>query len=120
MRLARRSYHQALPDTLTANTMILDWFNAKEAVAFGESLASEIALQMPLEAVQKKRRSEKKGFNALNGLVLRVRAFGLQTPLNIYKKAKFLNVIKWQLRGSGYDEPFINEVIVLFTAALNT
>jgi hypothetical protein len=49
-----------------------------------------------------------------------VRAFGLQTPLNIYKKAKFLNVIKWQLRGSGYDEPFINEVIVLFTAALNT
>lgn len=101
-------------------TMILDWFNAKEAVAFGESLASDIASQMPLAPLKTKPRPAKKSSKALDGLVFRVRAFALKTPLNIYKKAKFLNVIKWKLRESGYDEPFINEVVVLFTAALNT
>lgn len=100
--------------------MIFDWFNAQEVVAFAETVATDISKMVPLVPQKIKARTGKKSRNDLDDLVYRVRSFAKKNPLNVYKKAKFLNVIKWKLRESGYDEAFISEVVVMFTAAMST
>jgi hypothetical protein len=50
--------------------------------------------------------------------VLRTRTFAQQHNLNVYKKAKLLNTIKWELRDSGHEETLINEIPALLTPLL--
>ena len=99
--------------------MISTWFNASEAVAFGEEIADEVERLFPLEERRTKPRNAKKEQNKLGALLIRVKAFSSRTPLNIYKKAKFLNTVKWKLRDAGHDEQFVNDVVALLTTSLN-
>jgi hypothetical protein len=41
-----------------------------------------------------------------------------QHKLIVYKKAKLLNAIKWELRGAGHQETLIDEIIALLTPLL--
>lgn len=99
--------------------MITTWFNASEAVAFGEEIADEVERLFPLEERRTKPRNAKKEQNKLGALLIRVKAFSSRAPLNIYKKAKFLNTVKWKLRDAGHDEQFVNDVVALLTTSLN-
>lgn len=99
--------------------MILDWFNAGEAVTFGREIAREIDRLFPPTPQNKKSTSAKKDQKKLDSLMVRTRTFAQQHKLNIYKKAKLLNTIKWELRDGGHEEALINEIIALLTPLLN-
>jgi hypothetical protein len=44
-----------------------------------------------------------------DGLITRIRTFSLKHKLNIYKKAKLLNTIKWEMKGAGHEEVIIKD-----------
>jgi hypothetical protein len=100
--------------------MILDWFDAREAVAFGELLVQEIGILFPLGAdAARKSPSAKKERKRLEGLVTRTRSFAQGHKLNIYTKAKLLNTVKWKLREQAYPDEMVDEIIALLAPVLN-
>ncbi len=99
--------------------MVIEWFNASEVVAFAEEIVREIEKLFPLDEKQAKPRNAKKEQKRFDSLLARVRAYALKTPLNVYKKAKFLNTVKWKLRDAGHDEEFVSDVVALLTTSLN-
>ena len=98
--------------------MIRDWFDASEAVAFGREIAHDVDQLFPPTPEKKKPASAKKEQRKLDSLVRRTRTFAQQHKLNVYKKAKLLNTIKWELRDAGHQETLIDEIIVLLTPLL--
>lgn len=99
--------------------MILDWFNAGEAVSFAQKLALDINRLFPPAYPQGAMLTEKKHKKKFDSLVNSIRSFAAQHKLNVYKKAKLLNTIKWEMRDAGYEEAFIDEIIALITSLLN-
>lgn len=103
--------------------MILDWFDAREAEAFASELAGEIDRLFPVEVAEKNKspsaKKEQKDQKKLDGLVLRTRTFGQTHKLNVYKKAKLLNAIKWHMREKGHEEALTDELLRLLTPQLN-
>ena len=98
--------------------MIREWFNAKEAVAFARGIARDINRLFPPTPQKKKPASAKKDRKKLDGIVLRTRTFAQQHKLNVYKKAKFLNTIKWEMRDAGHEKALIDEVVGLLAPLL--
>jgi hypothetical protein len=103
---------------LYSDEMIREWFDTREAVAFARGIARDIDRLFPPAALKRKPTSEKKDQKKFDGLVLRTRTFAQQHRLNIYKKAKLLNTIKWELRDAGHEESLINEILALLTPLL--
>jgi hypothetical protein len=100
--------------------MILNWFDAKEAVDFALEISVDIDRLFPVATPkQKKPSSTRKDHKKLDGLVLRTRTFAQMHKLNVYKKAKLLNTVKWKMRDKGHDEVLINEIIGLLAPLLN-
>ena len=100
--------------------MLTAWFNASEVIAFAEEVADEVDKLFPLDERQNKPRNAKKEQKKLDILLIRVRAFSSKMRPNLYKKAKFLNTVKWTLRDAGHDEQFVNDVVALFATSLNS
>lgn len=98
--------------------MIRGWFDSEEAVLFARELARDIDKLFPMTPQRKRPASAKKDRKRLDGLVLRTRKFAQQHRMNVYKKAKLLNTIKWELRDSGHDEALIDEVVGLLAPLL--
>lgn len=99
--------------------MILDWFNAEEAVLFAQEIVREINLLFPPEQQKGKAIPTKIYQKKFAGLIARTRTFASKHKLNIYKKAKLLNTIKWDMREAGHDDDIINNVILFLTPLLN-
>jgi hypothetical protein len=95
------------------------WFDAEEAVAFAHGIAREVDRLFPREGPQQQKAiSPEKRRKGLDGLALRTRAFVEGHKLNVYKKAKLLNTIKWELRDAGHGEALIDEIIAFLTPLL--
>jgi hypothetical protein len=100
--------------------MIFNWFDAKEAVDFALEISVDIDRLFPVATpTQKKPSSNKKDQKKLDSLVLRTRTFAQMHRLNVYKKAKLLNTVKWKMRDKGHDEVLINQIIGLLAPLLN-
>ena len=98
--------------------MIRDWFDASEAVAFAREIAQDINRLFPPSARQKKPSSAKKDRKKFDSLILRTRTFAQQHKLNIYKKARLLNTVKWALRDAGQEQDLVDEIVALLTPLL--
>jgi hypothetical protein len=99
--------------------MILDWFNAGEAESFAQEVVREINKLFPPEHLKGKAIPKKIYQKKFESLVVRTVAFAAKNKLNIYKKAKLLNTIKWELREIGHDDEFIDSLIMFLTPLLN-
>jgi hypothetical protein len=98
--------------------MIREWFDAREAVAFARGIARDIDRLFPRTPQKGKPSSAKKDRKKFDSLVIRTRTFAQQHRLNVYKKAKLLNTIKWELRDAGHEETRINDIVALLTPLL--
>ena len=98
--------------------MVRDWFDTTEAVAFARALALDIGRLYPVGAQKNKATTSRKDQRKLDALVLRTRAFAQQHKLNVYKKAKLLNTIKWEMRDAGQDKELIDQIVLLLTPLL--
>ena len=99
--------------------MIIEWFNTREVVAFADEITLEVEKLFPVHEFRAKLRNATKEQKKLVALLGRVRAYATKSPLNIYKKAKFLNTIKWKLRDAGHDKKFIDDIVALLAKSLS-
>jgi hypothetical protein len=99
--------------------MILDWFNAGEAVLFAQEIVRDINRLFPPTEQKGKAIPKKTYQKKFDSLIVRIRTFSLKHKLNIYKKAKLLNTIKWEMRDAGHEEAIIDEFISFITPLLS-
>lgn len=102
--------------------MKFDWFDARLAATFGKELAQEVNRIFPLAPGVERpvwtKKEVQREMRKLDSLFLRVQTFSRQNRLNVYKKAKLLNALKWNLREYGQDEKLINETVILIASML--
>lgn len=98
--------------------MILEWFNAGEAVLFAQEIVREINRLFPPADRKVKAIPKKEYQRRFDSMVVRIRTFSLKHELNIYKKAKLLNTIKWEMKDAGHEEVIISEFISFITPLL--
>lgn len=100
--------------------MLFQIFDATEAVAFAKKISSEIQQHFPNTQKPATAKSLGKSRNKLDAIIFQTQAFSQQHRLNIYKKAKFLNTIKWTLKESGHEHAFIDEIVRLLANVMNS
>jgi hemoglobin-like flavoprotein len=91
--------------------MILDWFNAGGAVLFAQEKVRDINRLFPPTEQKGKVITAKVYQQKFDSLVVGIQTFSKKNKLNIYKKAKLLNTIKWEMKDAGHEEEIINEFI---------
>jgi hypothetical protein len=89
---------------------MINWFNAKEAQAFGTSLAKFYMARVPYEAPFSEKKFAAKTQETLKKMELQIQQFRRQHQLNTYQKAKLGNAFKWALRDGGYDTNYVDEI----------
>lgn len=89
--------------------MIFEWFNTKEVDALALRLAAELAKRIPPDSVnaggKKARTQEGKSRDAV---LRQVRQFASNHTLNVFKKARLANRLKWALVEAGYSKDFVD------------
>ena len=100
--------------------MILDWFSAGETVLFGQAIVREINRLFPPADQKGKAMPAKTYQKKFDSLVIRIRTFSAKHKLNIYKKAKLLNTIKWEMKDVGHEKDIIDEFISFITPLLRS
>lgn len=90
--------------------MIFSWFDAKEAMEFGVSLAKFFMERLPLDTGDRKHKSMGRKQEVLDKMFKQAVRFRLEHKLNIYKKAQLGNGFKWTLKDAGYDPEFVDQL----------
>ncbi len=101
------------------DNMILDWFKSEEVVSFAQEIVREANRLFPPGEQKGKAIPTKIFQKKFDGMAVRTRTFALKNKLNIYKKAKLLNTIKWEMREAGQEENVIDEFISFLAPLLN-
>ena len=90
--------------------MVLSWFDAGAASAFGASLAAFFAQRVPPDVKLSDKKFAAKAQDVLNKMALQVDRFKAENELNTYKKAKLGNAFKWALRDAGYEAAYVEKI----------
>lgn len=101
---------------------MLEWFDVSEVDAFAQSLVAEVARRIPPQSIAlEERKAPKKIGRMTEVLSEQVRAFVRSHRLNVYKRARLGNRMKWGLKDAGYPETFVDaftyELITLLAVA---
>ena len=97
---------------------MIQWFDATEAVAFGKHMAQEVARIVPVDASLGKGKKGEKQLDKFRRAILHASDLRSKASLNVYKKAKCANALRWGLIDKGYPEPFVEEVVRLVITRL--
>lgn len=91
--------------------MLFSWFDAREESRFGAALADFVAERLPPAAGLKEvKLTDKKTQEIFQKLFSQVERFKQGRRLNIYKKAKLGNALKWKLTDFGYETEFADNL----------
>ncbi len=92
---------------------MLEWLNVKAVDEFADSVVAELAIRIPptgIEAPAKKAAERLRKTH--DAIFARIEQFARAHKLNIYKKARLGNRIKWALKESGYPDDFIDTLTI--------
>lgn len=98
--------------------MILKWFAAAPAEAFGAELAAFILGELKGSLVKRDAKFAARAEKALGRAAQRAQEFKAREPLNFYKKAKLANAFLWSLKDGGCPEDYANELTDWLTMRL--
>ena len=98
--------------------MLPGWLDGRTATAFGNEIANDIRLLLPVEHGAKAPKNPAKRLQKLARIVERTSAQSAQHRFNFYQKAKFANALRWSLKDDGYAPDFIEEVVALILARM--
>lgn len=88
------------------------WFNAQEAVSFAKSIVKDISIVFPPGQPPRPTQKERDKVAAgLENAFQRAADFGREKKLNLYKKAKYLNTLRWELVALDYPSTFVEDVV---------
>jgi tetratricopeptide (TPR) repeat protein len=109
------SFERIPPVTVTFEhgnkTMILEWFNAREAAKIGAALADQFAPpQVMNSSTRGKQSASSEPDDVLREILQRADREVRSLRLNFYKKAKFANSFKWRLLENGVEKAIADEV----------
>lgn len=92
--------------------MISNWFRSKDIDEFADTLVAELRQRFPPTGIEL---TAKKGAERLGkihqALFARVTSFARGTGLNLYRKARLGNRVKWALLDAGYPKPFVDAFV---------
>lgn len=99
---------------------MLKWFDSTEVDKFADWLASEVIKRYPPGGLDQDSKKAAQRLQKVHGsLFLRVEAFARENTLNIYKRARLGNRVKWAMRDAGYprqfSESFTHEVVTVIS-----
>jgi hypothetical protein len=102
--------------------MRINWLNTKEVDAFADSVVAELRERFPPSGIDlSKKKAIERVVKNVDKLLARVSDFARNGKLNLYKKARFGNRIKWALKEAQYPEPFVeamtHELVTQLTLA---
>jgi hypothetical protein len=98
---------------------ILRWFDSREAVRFAKTIAQEIYSVSPPESKSEPRSAPRvKDIKKMEKTFLRIYNFSREQELNIYTKAKFLNVLRWELKEYQYPSSYIDHLLGIIAPKL--
>jgi hypothetical protein len=89
---------------------MLDWFDARDAKAFGAALANDFIRQVQPARKLPQSKFAKKADAALAKIALDAADFRKTHRLNVYKKAQLTNQFKWAMKDAGYDDEYIDKL----------
>jgi len=88
---------------------MLKWFDVTEVDAFAESLVAELARRVPAQSLpMEDRKALKRVARIADVLSDQVRAFTASHRLNVFKRARLGNRVKWSLKDAGYPDAFVD------------
>ena len=91
--------------------MALNFLNAREAVAIGDSLADQFIPQAGPEGAKRVKKARPgDAEDELRKFVQRIDSDARPLRLNFYKRAKLANSFKWKLLQNGVKPEFVNEL----------
>jgi Flp pilus assembly protein TadD len=91
--------------------MLLDWFNASEAVAAGATLADYFQPQSSSSATGRKKEGAPRDWRQdVPRFRQRISREAASLQLNLFKRAKLLNSFKWRLLELGFDANSADEL----------
>lgn len=86
------------------------WFDVKEVDAFADSIVAELRERYPPSGVKlPATKAIGRLTKSFGRMFARIDAFARSSPLNLYKKARLGNRVKWALRDAGYPEEFVED-----------
>ena len=102
--------------------MILRFLDTKEVDEFADSIVAELQQRFPPTGVDlSTRKAIDRVMKNVERIGARVAEFGRARRLNVYKKARFGNRIKWALKEAKYPDLFVDvmtqELITQLTLA---
>jgi hypothetical protein len=100
--------------------MLLKWFNAREAVEVGNTLADQFVPQTASAPTAKRRKKSGSGEPdaELQIFFQRIDRDARPLRLNLYKRAKLANTFKWKLLQNGMEPDLVNELTRLLLLRL--
>lgn len=91
--------------------MVLSWFDAGDAVAFGEELARYYDAEFQSIAKANARKQDDRRQKLIAKVLQRARDFGAAQGPNFYQKARLSNRVKWVLKDLGHDDALIDLLV---------
>lgn len=85
---------------------------------FAKEIVHEVNRLFPPSGQKGTTIPEKEFKKKFESLVARVCTFASKHELNVYKKAKLLNTIKWEMKEAGHEEAIIDEFIAFIIPLL--
>ena len=89
--------------------MVLGWFDTAEVDRFAASVVEEVTRRLPPAQIGDASKKARERISRMTDVLSdRVRAFAQSQRLNIYKRARLGNRVKWQLKDAGYPKAFVD------------
>lgn len=102
--------------------MLLNWFKSDDVDEFADSIVADLQRRFPpsgLDAGAKK--APERMQKTHQAIFARIEAFARSADLNLYRKARLGNRVKWALTEAGYTKPFVDafthELVTVVTLA---
>jgi hypothetical protein len=91
--------------------MFLDWFNTKEVDEFADAIVADLVRRLPPSGADSKAKKAGERLRKTHDAIFaRVEKFARSRSLNLYKKARLGNRIKWALKDAGYPAEFADSL----------
>jgi hypothetical protein len=101
---------------------VIGWFDCRAVDEFAEKAVADLVKRVPPGAMAAPAGNTAKRLKSANDLIFsRAQAFARTESLNLYKKARLGNRVKWALREAGYPAEFADalthELVTVVTLA---
>jgi hypothetical protein len=87
--------------------MPIAWFKSGDVDEFADSIVAELRRRFPSSGIEPGKKAGVRIQKTHRALFSRIEAFARTADLNLYRKARLGNRVRWALADAGYPKPFV-------------